>query len=82
MRIQYGYRYELNDDWKQHYSQDGHSGFDYAEPEKYADGAIIGDCWIVNSQGQVLPGMNVPYPHNISSLSNPIKIKPKKRLRI
>ena len=72
--LKYGYRYELNDDWKEYYDDNGGVGYHYAEPVKYANDCIIGDCWIVNAQGQRHPGFDVsPVPHNISSLSNPVK---------
>ena len=85
--LRYGYRYELNDDWKQYYdmelfaaeysdrknSDEVEVGYHYAIPVEYADGCVIGDCWIVNAQGQVHPGFNIsPVPHNISCLSNPV----------
>lgn len=73
--LYYGYRYQLDEDWCQYYEQGGITGYYFAEPAEYVNGNIIGDCWIVNAQGKKHPGFNnVPVPHNISNLYNPIKI--------
>jgi hypothetical protein len=81
--MRYGYRYELNQDWKNYFSQfvaeiyiNGERvKYDFAEPVRYADNCIVGNCWIVDSKGKKHPGFNVsPIPLHISSLSNPVKI--------
>lgn len=75
-KLCFGYRYELNDEWKEYYDNQGGVGYHYAVPTDYADNCIIGDCYIVNTEGRIHPGFNVsPVPHNISSLSNRIALE-------
>ena len=63
-KLRHGYRYEIKRPDSKRYR--------YAEPVDYADGAYIGDCWIVDASGKVDPGYNVsPVPFHDDSLMNP-----------
>lgn len=43
--------------------------FCYAEPVEYADGSMLGDCWIVDKNGRRYPGLNIsPVPICVDSL--------------
>lgn len=49
--------------------------FFYAEPASYADYTGLGDCWIVDSEGQVHPGHTAaPMPMRVSQLKMGVRI--------
>jgi hypothetical protein len=61
--------YKLNSSDQEYYNQHPYSGYIYAKPVDYAVGHYIGDCWIVNKDGEIHPGYNCsPVPFNINSL--------------
>jgi hypothetical protein len=63
--MRHGYRYILRE--RSRYGDLAH--YRYAEPVNYADGATLGDCWIVDTQGHRHPGYNVcPVPFHASAL--------------
>lgn len=43
--------------------------YKYIEPVEYADDCLIGDCWVVDEDGNICPGWNTsPEPFYIGDL--------------
>lgn len=62
--FEYGKTYEMIDPDREEYGR-----YTYVKPVEYADGAWLGDCWIVDSRGRVHPGYNVsPVPFHRDSV--------------
>jgi hypothetical protein len=65
-KMRHGYRYQLKDKRDQ-FGQP--TRYHYVEPVEYADGSVIGDCWIVDRRGNKHPGYNVsPVPFHVDQL--------------
>jgi hypothetical protein len=66
--MRYGYRYTNENADEDEYR--------FAEPVEYADGAWLGDCWLVDEHGGVHPGYNVsPVPILAKNLTDPVKVE-------
>lgn len=75
-KINFGFKYEFNDDWKDYYNDLDNVGYYYAVPNEGTNNVLIGDCWIVNKNLEVHPGFeNSPVPHHINDFCNKIKIE-------
>ena len=59
-----GFRYKLKEPYDR-----ANPKYRYAQPAEYADGCVMGDCWIVDQVGRVHPGYcNSPVPLDASRL--------------
>lgn len=68
--MRYGYRYTNKG------AGEDEGQYRYAEPVEYADGAWLGDCWLVNAAGEIHPGYNAsPVPLHAANLTNPVPVK-------
>jgi len=68
--MRYGYRYTNKG------AGEDEGSYCYAEPVEYADGAWLGDCWLVDEYGNVHPGYNVsPVPLLAENLARPVRIQ-------
>jgi hypothetical protein len=63
--FKFGKVYRIKDPDPDEYGQ-----YIYVTPVEYADGAWLGDCWIVDARGNVHPGYNVsPVPFHRDSVT-------------